>query len=126
MARRKVRKYETVEDVRRNLNNYFYLHNNEVIQDLLEKTGFNTVTELQYAECHTMRFGFDCGWVWAGTKNSAQRHEWELDNGEYSAKVNRINYPYNSQSTTCKRIQLNKALEDLGLTDQYYAYVRLD
>lgn len=126
MARTKVRHYETVDEVRRKINNYFYLHENEVMKDLLEKTGFNSKEELIDAECHQMRFGLDCGWVWAGTKNSEQRHEWELDNGKYGAKVNRIDYPYNSQSTTCKEIQLDKALEDLRLTDQYYAYVRLD
>lgn len=126
MARTKVRHYETVEDVRRKINNYFYLHENEVMKDLLEKTGFNSKEELLDAECHQMRFGFDCGWVWVYSRNKDQRHEWALDNGKYDAYVTMIKYPYNTQSTTCKEIQLNKALEDLGLTNQYMAYVRLD
>lgn len=125
MARTKVRHYETVEDVRRKINNYFYLHENEVIENLLYETGFKTVDDLWNAE-YNMGFGFDCGWVWVITTNKEQNHEWVLDNGRYDAYVTMIKYPYNTQSTTCKEIQLNKALKDLNMDSQYMAYVRLD
>lgn len=122
---RKIRNYDSVDVVRAKINNYFENYHDEVIQDLLDNTGFTNMDELSNYEYH-MGFGLDCGWVWVCTLNSAQEREWRLDNGKYDTHVTMIKYPYNSQSTTCKEIQLNKALKDLHMTDQYMPYVRLD
>lgn len=125
MARRKVRNYESVEVVRNRINDYFENHHGEVIDEMLKQLKFDSLDSLWDSE-YRGYFGFDCGWVWVCTLNSEQDREWRLDNGKYDAYVTRIKYPYNSQSTTCKEIQLNKALKDLGMDHQYMAYVRLD
>lgn len=125
MAKRKVRNYESVDVVRNRINNYFETHHDEVIQHMVKETGFDSFDDLWDAEYH-MAFGLDCGWVWVYSMNKEQRHEWALDNGKYDAYVTMIKYPYNTQSTTCKEIQLNKALKDLNMDGQYMAYVRLD
>lgn len=125
MSRTKVRNYPTTEKIKYILNDYFQEHEEDVIKDLLDKTGFDSIENLQNAE-HYSYFGFDCGWVWLATANYIQEEEWIKDNGKYDAKVRGIQYPFNCQSVTCKKIQLEKAIKDLGLTGQYYAEVRLD
>lgn len=125
MSRTKIRNYPTTEEVKELINDYFQKCEGEVIKDLLKKTDFDCIENLQYAE-HYSYFGFDCGWVWLATANPIQEQEWIRDNGKYDAKVRGIKYPYNCQSVTIKKIQLEKAIKDLGLTAQYYAEVRLD
>jgi hypothetical protein len=71
-------------------------------------------------------FGLDCGWVRVKTFNREQLREWTLDNGKYDAMVWGIRCPYETQSTTLKDIQINKALKDLNMNEQYYTSIRLD
>ena len=125
MARTKVRKYPSTGYVREMINRYFNENRDVVLADLLEKTSFADMNELRDAERRSY-FGFDCGWVYLETANPEQYREWVLDNGKYDAKVGRLDYPFNCQSVTCKEIQLDKAIKDLGLTGNYYSASRLD
>lgn len=122
---KKIRHYDSTLKLQELLNTYFLARREDVLKDLLEKTGFNTMEELRNAE-HNSYWGLDCGFVWMATANPEQHREWVLDNGKYDAKVRGIKYPYNCQSVTLKQIQLRKAIEDLELTGQYYPEVRLD
>ena len=122
---RKIRRYQSTEDLKRMLNNYFYINKNEVLNDLVSNTPFTSFEEVKDAERRSY-WGLDCGWVWLATSNPEQEREWRLDNGKYSAKVTCINYSFNCQSVTLKQIQLRKAIKDLGLERQYYPEVRLD
>ena len=135
MARRKVRYYPTTEDVANIINNYFKEHREEVIEDMIAKVNrsynksFNTLDELHQFDVYGSYyggFGLDCGWVRVKTMNKEQLREWTLDNGKWDALVWGISCPYNTQSTTLQEIMVNKALQDLGMTDTYYASVRLD
>jgi hypothetical protein len=82
------------------------------------------VERLQEDECH-MKFGFDCGWIHLHPKNKEMLHEWELDNGIYCAYVHAMP-SLNCQSTTIKRVQVEKAVRDLGLEKDFYVLTRLD
>lgn len=125
MPRPKIRKHETVKQVQAKFNEYFVNNEEEVIKDLLAKMGYDSTDALWDDEYHG-RLGFDCGWTWLYTKNNEQEHEWFLDNNRIPAYVSGLNFPYNTQSTTVKEIQLEKALKDLDLTNQYGVYSRLD
>lgn len=122
---KKVRRYDSVDTVRRLLNNYFYLNKQQVLDELVSYAGRNNMDEVRYDE-RMSRWGLDCGWVWLATSNPEQEREWKLDNGKYDAKVTRIDYPFNCQSVTLKQVQLRKALKDLMLEGDYYPEVRLD
>lgn len=128
MARKKVRKYDSIDKVEFLLRTYFITKKQEVIDALLKQYGFESVDDLHEAEYKKFFFGFDCGFVYVETKNKEQLHEWELDNDKWSAKVYeyKLNIPYYSQSTSAKMFQLRYALEQLDLTEQYFASMRLD
>ena len=130
MARRKIRNYPSTNFIRDSINKYFEQNKEDVINELLSKTGFDTVDELYYHEYHDNNglglSGLDLGWVWVKTYNAEQNREWILDNGKYDNMVRGINCPYDSQSTTIKKFQIDKALKDMKLNDNYYSYVRLD
>ena len=126
MARKKIRNYKSIEQVRDIFNDYFYTHESEVIDHMLKEVNMSSLDEVwEYCNKHC-GFGFDCGWVWLGAENNEQSREWRLDNGDYRDHVSGFDYPYNSQSTTLKEIQLRKALKDLGLENDYYIITRLD
>ena len=135
MARTKIRNYWSVDEVKDFINEYFKEYHDEVIDYLIKEVNkmldknFKTIDELNEFDIHGSYyggFGLDCSWVRVKTFNKDQYREWVLDNGKYNAEVWGIRCPYNTQSTTCKEIQIKKALNDLGLNDQYYASVRLD
>ena len=125
MARRKIRKHDSVLIVKSKINNWIEKHDNEIIKNMLDKTGYDSIEQLREDEYHG-RFGLDCGWVWLCTKNEEQYHEWFLDNNKYPDYVSGIDYPYNSQSTTLKEIQCRYILKEMDLEDKYFPYVRLD
>lgn len=135
MARRKVRKYVSKDYIETVFENYFNTHRDEVIQYMIDQVNlmytdknFKTLEELHDFDIHGSYyggFGLDCGWVWLKPKNKEQAHEWFLDNDripDYASP----SLPYNTQSTTLKRMQLRRALEGLGLQDEYSLYERLD
>lgn len=132
MGRKKVRNYLTREEVEAMINNYFYNCRDEVIKYICENNGmrvFNSLEELHEFDIHGSYyggFGLDCGWCWLYPKRDAQRREWVLDNGEYDAYARSFKLPYNTQSTTLKSLELEKALEDLNIRDFYSVYTRLD
>lgn len=125
MGRRKVRNYKGREYYKELFNNYFNTHHNEVMREVLDKLGFDTVENMSKAE-YRGYFGFDCGWILVSPKNSEQSHEWFLDNDRISSDLYVSNPYYNTQSTTIKEIMVEKALRDLGLRDEFYVSVRLD
>ena len=124
MGRRKVRHYPSVEFYEGMLREYFDTHRHEVIGNLLDTLGYESVERLQEDECH-MKFGLDCGWIHLHPKNREMSHEWSLDNGIYGAYVC-ARPSLNCQSTTIKRVQVEKAVRDLGLEDVFYISERLD
>ena len=132
MARTKARKFMTVEEVENMINNYFYNCGNNVIKYICENNGvevFNSLDELHEFDIHGSYyggFGLDCGWCWLIPNRDEQLKEWTLDNGKYSAHARRFNWPYYTQSTTLKRLELEKALEDLNIGKYYSIEVRLD
>ena len=124
MGRRKVRHYPSVEFYEGMLKEYFETHRGEVIGNLLDTLGYDSLEELQEAE-YNMKFGLDCGWIHLHPKNKEMSHEWALDNGIYCAYVHAMP-SLNCQSTTIKRVQVEKAVRDLGLEDTFYISERLD
>ena len=124
MGRRKVRHYPSVEFYEEMLREYFETHRREVIGNLLDTLGYDSLEELQEAECN-MKFGLDCGWIHLRPKDKEMSHEWALDNGIYGAYVC-ARPSLNCQSTTIKRVQVEKAVKDLGLEDKFYITERLD
>lgn len=125
MGRRKVRHYNGREYYKELLNNYFNAHHNEVMREVLDKLGFDTVENMSKAE-YKGYFGFDCGWIRISPKNSEQSHEWFLDNNRISSEMTVHNPFYNTQSTTITEIMVEKALRDLGLRDEFYVSTHLD
>lgn len=125
MGRRKVRNYNTRDFYRELFDDYFKTHNEEVMQEVLEQTGFRTVEDLSQAEYHGY-FGLDCGWIVLTPKNKEQAHEWFLDDDRISSKMFVHNPWYNCQSTTIQEIMIRKALKDLGLENEFSMSVRLD
>lgn len=135
MARRKIRYYLSTEQVARIINNWLEVNKEEVIEHLIKEVNemmgkdFKTLEELKEFDIHGSfvgGFGFDCGWVKVRTYNKDQFKEWTLDNGKYNAEVWGIRCPYETQSTTCKEIQIKYALDQMKLNDQYYTSIRLD
>ena len=125
MGRIKIRNYPSREWMTELFNNYFVAHNDEIVQLVLNTFGFNTVEEMQEAE-YRGYFGLDCGWITLKPKNKDHAHEWFLDNNRIDSKMYISNPLYNTQSTTIKKIMIDKAVEDLGLTNTFYVGVRLD
>ena len=132
MGRKKVRNYLTREEVEAMINNYFYNCRDEVIKYICENNGsgvFNSLDELREFDIHGSYFGgfgLDCGWCWVYPKRSEQHREWVLDNGKWDAYARDFKLPYNTQSTTLKRLELEKALKDLNIQEFYSIHVRLD
>ena len=125
MPRTKNRKHESVTAVAQKINKWIEEHKDEILKNMLDTVGYEDTDKLWNDEYHG-RFGLDCGWVWFYTKNDEQYHEWFLDNNRYTDYVSRINYPYNTQSTTLKEIQAKYILKNMGLENDYGIYVRLD
>ena len=125
MGRRKVRNYKGREYYKELFDEYFKSHHNEVMSEVLSRTGFDTESDLRAAEYRSY-FGFDCGWILISPKNKEQWHEWYLDDNRISAYLFVHNPCYNCQSTTIKEIMVRKALRDLGLADEFNVTVRLD
>lgn len=125
MARRKIRHYLPTSVIAERINKYFREHKEEVIQNMLKETGFDDLNKLHDYEFN-YGFGFDCGWVWVKTRSFEQEREWVLDNGKYDALVTGLLTPYSTQSTTLKKIMVDDALEKLGMSGDYFSYVRLD
>lgn len=124
MARRKVRNYPSKDYYKTMLDTYFKEHHNEVIKHLLDRLGYADLEALQEDE-YRMKWGFDCGWTLLTPKNADMRHEWTLDNGKYDVAI--FAHPsYYPQSTTLQRIQVEKAVKDLGLSDIFTISTRLD
>jgi hypothetical protein len=132
MGRKKVRNYLSVKEVEDMINNYFYNKKDEVIKYICENNGsgiFNSLNELHEFDVHGSYFGgfgLDCGWCWISPKRSEQHREWVLDNGKWDAYARDFILPYNTQSTTLKKLELEKALKDLNIEKYYSVYVRLD
>lgn len=125
MARRKIRNYPPVIDVRNMINEYMVYNKEEITNIMLKSFGCKDTCELRDRE-NKMMFGFDCGWVYVGARRREQNREWLLDNGKYDAYVNRIRCSYETQSTTLKQFQIDYVLRRLGLDNEYYSFVRLD
>lgn len=125
MGRIKIRNYPTREFMQDVFNEYFTEHNNEVIQEVLDTFGFNTVEEMQNAE-YRGYFGLDCGWITLTPVNRDHAHEWFLDSGRIDSKMFVRNPLFNTQSTTIKEVMVKRALHDLGLDNTYTVGVRLD
>lgn len=124
MGRKKVRNFPPKGYYEDKLEGYFREHRHEVIGNLLDTLGYRSLDELQEAE-YNMKFGLDCGWIHLHPKNKEMAHEWALDNGIYGAYVC-ARPSMNCQSTTIKRVQVEKAVRDLNLGDVFYISERLD
>lgn len=125
MGRHKVRNYNTRDFYRKLFDGYFTEHNEEVMKEVLEQTGFKTVEDLSRAEYHGY-FGLDCGWIQISPTNREQAHEWYLDSNRIDTYLFIHNPCYNTQSTTIKEIMTRRALKDLGLENEFSMSVRLD
>ena len=123
MGRKKIRNYPNKEYYENYFNEYFITHHDDVIADMVEKTGFNSLEELRDAEYH-MYFGLDCGFTHYIPYDYKMSREWKLDN--YDDKLYHIRESYPTQSITLQEIQYRKALADLGLQDVFYVWSRLD
>lgn len=127
MGRRKVRHHKPKQFYEEMLKKYFNEHGEEVLAHTAKELGFNSFQELRDFEFsgYYGGFGLDCGWVLMSPKNREMAHEWELDNGKYSVDIF-VHPTYNTQSTTIMKVEAKKAMEDLGLTNEFYLYTRLD
>lgn len=124
MGRRKVRHYKSKEYYERVFDDYFDEKRDDVIRDLMQTLGYTDFEELRNDE-YRSKWGLDCGWILIYPKDKTMYHEWELDNGKYNAYI--FAHPsYYPQSTTLQRIQVDKAIKDLGLSDMFYAVTKLD
>ena len=124
MARKKIRNYDSVEQVEAIFNEAYARYHDEIIADLLKETGMKSLDELWEFDYH-MGFGFDCGWVRVKSYNQEQMREWRLDGDKYSCAYVGYGTPYNTQSTTLTNFQAEWVIKKLGLTD-YYTSIRLD
>lgn len=124
MGRRKIRHYKDRQYYRELLNEYFKLHNFEVLRAVINFLGFDSVEEMRNAEITGC--WFDCGWVIISPKNKDHWHEWYLDNDRISADLYVENPLYNTQSTTIKEIMVIKALKDLGIDNEFNIRTKLD
>ena len=121
---KKVRKYPPKGFYEEKFEGYFREHKGEVIGNLLDTLGYDSLEHLKEDEMN-MAFGFDCGWTVIYPKNEEMAREWKLDNGRYDYSI--FAHPtYYPQSTTIQKIQVEKAIRDLGLGDTFGCYVRLD
>lgn len=123
MGRKKIRNYPNKDYYKDLFNEYFITHYDDVIEDLLNHTGFDSLDDLRKAE-YNLYFGFDCGFTYFIPFNSEMSREWRLDN--YDDLLYGIRESYMSQSITLKEYQCRKALADLGLENEFYVYSRLD
>ena len=136
MPRKKIRKYVSKNYIENIFNDYFETYRDEIIQYMIDQVNlmytdknFKTLEELADFDINGSYyggFGLDCGWVWLKPLNKEQAHEWFLDNDRIPDYAAPHNWPYNTQSTTLKRMQLGRALRCLGLQDEYEIYTRLD
>ena len=121
-TRKHVQYHLTPDQIQLLVNSYFETSHLKVIQYLLDRTDMDTLSDLIEYE-NLGGFGLDCGWVWLTPINDELYNRWK---GCGSSYVSKLNYPYNCQSTTCKEIQLEKAIRDLGLDYIVKPYVLLD
>lgn len=124
MGRKKVRKHQSIAYYEAMLKDYFSEHKDDVVEYMLGNLGYDSLDDLWNDE-YRMKFGFDCGWIYLIPRDKEMYHEWELDNGKYGAHIF-CRTPYNTQSTTIQREQVEKAVHDLGLEDKFWISVRLD
>ena len=125
MGRIKIRHYPTREFMKSVFDEYFTEHNEEVIKEVLDTFGFNTVEEMREAEYYGY-FGLDCGWIYIRPMNKEHAHEWFLDNDRIDSKMFVENPLFNTQSTTIKEVMVKRAIKDLGLETNFGIGVRLD
>lgn len=124
MGRRKVRHYRPREYYKDLFEEYFNKNTPMLVQYTAEKLGFESPSVMRDEEMTGV--WFDCGWCIITPKNKEQYREWLLDNDRISAHLYVDNRYYSTQSTTIKEIMVRKALEDLGLADEFYVDTRLD
>lgn len=124
MGRKKIRNYPSKQFYEDMLDNYFNEHADEVKTHLMDTLGYSDFDMIWEDECK-MKWGFDCGWILLYPTDAKMSHEWELDNGKYGNYI--FTHPtYNCQSTTLQKIQVKKAVEDLGLDELFWVATRLD
>lgn len=114
-------KYPTRQEVETTLQTWTDEHSQEIIDYLLNETGYNSFEELKIAE-HNMRWGLDCGFVYIIPQDYAMSRQWAR---EYWDRIS-ITCPFNCQSTTLVRKQTQYVIDKLGLNDMYYVSVVLD
>lgn len=122
---RKIRNYDSAKHYENLFNEYFKEHRYDVMKEILDQTHFDNFSDLAEYENH-LGFGFDCGLVYGAPANKEMEHEWVLDNGKYNARFYCHNMPYNCQSTTLQKIQMDKAIKDLGLQNLITTYTWID
>lgn len=126
MARRKIRKFNSISYYENLLSEYFNNNRYIIVENLIKETGYENLEKLTEDE-FKMAFGFDCGLVYLQPKSKEMRHEWELDNGKYNDRLFvSHNLPYNSQSTTIQMIETEKAVNDLELNNLFDIKIWLD
>ena len=130
MGRRKIRNYISIENFEKMINDYFNENKSKILKDLCDEFNFNTVEDLREFDIHGSfygGFGLDCGFIHLVPKRADQLREWTLDTGYPGwAYASRFKYPYETQSTTCKKFQIDKAMKDLNLGALYTVKVILD
>ncbi len=124
MAKTKIRKYETVKEVEDLFNRVFIEHRYDIIKHMLNNVDIPDLDSLWEVE-NVLGFGADCGSCYIITKSDEQYKEWIRDNGKYSAYASHFEWPYNTQSTTLKEIQLEWAIKYLLVQEEYGIYTRL-
>ena len=131
MGRKKIRNHISVEEFESIINNYFDLNKNKVIEELCKEHGFDNIDDLHEFDIHGSYFGgfgLDCGFIQVHPLRQEQYREWCLDSdlGKWGAYASRFKYPYQTQSTTCKKFEIKMALKDLNLQNLYGVNVILD
>jgi len=122
MGRRSNRKFETQEYYRALIKDYIKSHKQYIINNMMQKTGYDDMDKLQDDEYH-MRFGLDCGWIVLIPKNTEMYKEWKKYE-DYEGMI--CPTAYNTQSITLQEPQVKLILEELNIADLFYIRERLD
>jgi len=114
-------KYPTKEEMKEFIQEWVDTHSQEIINNLVEQTPFNSFNELCNAE-RNCYYGLDCGFVSLIPQNEAMCRQWKREDWERLY----LKLPFNCQSTTLQSKQMRYIVDQLGMNDVFYVHSVLD
>lgn len=113
--------YPTKEEMKSFIQEWVDNHSQEIIDNLVEQTPFNSFDELTNAE-RNCYYGLDCGFVSLIPKDRKMYKQWEKEDW-YKLY---LKLPFDCQSTTLQKKQMRYVVEQLGFNEMFYVDSVLD